>query len=287
MTTIAGQTITDVVTLRDGADALVTGASWVVLYSKTQGGASAATEITETASPGTYLIETATENAEDYHRILTAEKDSVTYPWFGTAHVVSGANPFESAVGQLYSEVVYVSDGDGAGIGGIEFTTENAFDPNGDAFALVVTPVSGVSGGYIASVTPDLVGAWAGELVTDTNPVQRYRFSMQVSAAIPVSSLTLVQGQSYLAADGEALTWQDAAWPALDDVLVTLTLSPGFGEKVFPGITLDDAVISVDLSATETARLEAGRTYPYEVRGEFDRDRTRSLVVGVISVVAS
>ena len=283
MTTIAGQTITDVVTLRDGAGALVTGASWVVLYSKTQGGASAATEITETASPGTYLIETATENAGDYHRILVAND---AYPWFGTAHVVSGANPFESAGGQLYSEVVYVSDGDGAGIGGIEFTTENAFDPNGDAFALVVTPVSGVSGGYIASVAPDLVGAWAGELVTDTDPVQRYRFSVQVSAAIPVSSLTLVQGQSYLAADGEALTWQDAAWPALDDVLVTLTLSPGFGEKVYPAITLDDAVISVDLSSADTARLEAGRTYPYEVRGEFDRDRTRSLVVGVISVVA-
>ena len=286
MTVIAGQTITDLVTLRDSGGSLVTGATWTVLFSAVQGGDAVATQVTETASPGTYLVETETTVVGDHHRILSATKDSFTQGWYKTEHVVSGASPFEALLNRTYSEVVYVTDAAGAGLANIIWTTQHAFDPDGDSFALSVMPIDEVDGGYVASVTPDLVGAWGAELVTNTDPVQRFVFSVDVATGGTISALTIVQGQAYTAAAGTALTWTDAGWPTLDEVLVTVTISPGHSQRVYDATTIDDSLVSLDLPASDTALLEVGRSYSYELRGEFDRSRTRSLLVGVMTVVA-
>ena len=57
---LAGEPIVDIVTLRDSAGTVVTGATWSVLLSKHQTGTAALTTVEETASPGTYLISTET-----------------------------------------------------------------------------------------------------------------------------------------------------------------------------------------------------------------------------------
>jgi len=79
------------------------------------------------------------------------------------------------------------------------------------------------------------------------------------------------------------LTWDDPAWPALDDVLVTVFLSPGYDQRVYDAITLDDTMVSLDLNAANTAALDAG-TYVYELRAAFDRTRMHALMTGVLTV---
>lgn len=58
---LTGEPIIDLVTLRDSAGAVVTGATWTVAYSKRDDGTAATTTVEETGSPGTYLVTTETD----------------------------------------------------------------------------------------------------------------------------------------------------------------------------------------------------------------------------------
>lgn len=173
---LAGEPIVDLVTLRDDAGAVVTGATWSTLYSKTTDGTAFATIVEETGSPGTYLVTSETDARGSYHRILTATDGADTYAWSGTAHVVTRGTPFDHYAGSAVTEVVYLIDDDGVGISGVTFTTDVSNDPNGDPFTVTATAITGVAGGYLLSFTPDVSGVWSAELSTDTEPERRYHF---------------------------------------------------------------------------------------------------------------
>lgn len=177
---LVGEPIIDLVTLRDSAGSVVTGATWTVAYSKTDSGAAATTTVEETGSPGTYLVTTETDTQTSYHRILTATDGADTYAWSGTAHTVTRGTPFEHYVSEAVTEVVYLMDDDGAGIGGVTFTTDVSSDPNGDAFTVTASAITGVTGGYLLTFTPDVAGVWSAEIVTDTTPERRYAFTASV-----------------------------------------------------------------------------------------------------------
>jgi hypothetical protein len=209
MAYLAGEPITDVLTLRDTAGAVVTGATWSTLYSRHQNGTTLTTTVEETASPGTYLISTETLQAGSVHRILTATKGTPgTSGYFfnafaSTAHVVSRGSPFEHYAGQAIEEVVYLVDASGTPLTGVTFETDSqtTYGPNGWPFTVTATAITGVAGGYLLAFTPDLTGVWTAELVTDTSPERRFRFE-----AVVFPSGLAVTG-SPLAGSGQ-VTWQ-------------------------------------------------------------------------------
>jgi hypothetical protein len=201
MASLAGEPIIDIVTLRDTTGAVVTGATFTVLYSKHQNGTAATTTVEETASPGTYLISTETDTTGGYHRIAQATKDGSTYAFAGTAHVVSRGSPFEHYIDSAVQEVIYLLDDAGAGLSGVTFDTEISSDPNGDPFTLTATAIAGVPGGYIISVVPDAVGVWSAEVVTDTTPERRFRFEAVAFDPAPLSLGAAINA-------GGQVTWQ-------------------------------------------------------------------------------
>ena len=100
-----------------------------------------------------------------------------------------------------------------------------------------------------------------------------------------IDGTTILNAVTVTAGDAPVVTWTDEAWPDLSAALVEVTVAPGISERRYQATVRDGSLVLATLSENDTNALPVG-DHAYEVRGEFDRDRTRSLVVGVISVVA-
>jgi len=81
------------------------------------------------------------------------------------------------------------------------------------------------------------------------------------------------------------LTWSDPAWPALDDVLVTVVVGAGRNERRYETVIDAGDVVTLDLTATG-AQFDPG-VYSYEVRADFDATRVQQLAVGLLTVNAA
>ena len=179
-TMLVGETVTAVITIRDELGALVEDAVWTVLYSKTSTGATIGLDIMASDSPGTYLVVRDLLSSTAHHIILQAVATGKQYVFYGTTHIVSAASPFAAHTGEAFQEVIFLGDANNDGIGGRTFTTVTSFDPVLDGFTVSVSEISGVSGGYIATFTPDLVGFWSAEIEANTVPPQRFSMEAQV-----------------------------------------------------------------------------------------------------------
>jgi hypothetical protein len=171
---VEGETVSDLLLVRDRSGAPVSGITWTVLYSKTSDDVSVPVDITPSGNPGTYVVVRDLNEPISYHLILRGDVGTDTYVFYGTTHAVNAASPFAAHTGEPFAEVLFLGDAAKNGVTGRAFTTDASFDPDLNPFTPSVSAISGVAGGYIVTFTPDEPGSWIAELSANTTPPQAF-----------------------------------------------------------------------------------------------------------------
>jgi hypothetical protein len=101
--------------------------------------------------------------------------------------------------------------------------------------------------------------------------------------------IEVVQGDSYLDADGRALVWSDTDWSDLTGATVTLTIVSGATTLTITG-TVGGAgqatqTVTAELTAAQTARLRPGRKGGrYNLSAALSGGGTETLAEGDVQV---
>lgn len=183
------------------------------------------------------------------------------------------------------------------------------------AVAVTVSEVSGQSGYYSASLTPDAVGSWTVVLSVDHSGYT-YRFiesfavvtaqqadpaayiaAGDIEMVSPVAAsgdVTLYQSDTYDADDSRSLDWSttDAGtWPALTSATISLVIRHAItadsltasGSVTTP--TGSTKAVRVELTASQTASLDPG-VYTYQVIATLSGGNVVTLATGALTVIA-
>lgn len=194
-----------------------------------------------------------------------------------------------------------------------DFTKVAYLASNGATTATVtVAAIAGQSGRYGATFTPSATGLWAVEIEC-THAGQTYRWSEDVevvtaaqadpAAALAAatlthvspydaitSTLTLVQGDDYLTANGTQQDWTNASWSALglDGVGVTVAFTAivaGIVVLTKAMTVVTATTVRLQLTTTETGALPLGEPCGrFEVNAVLAGGGKRKLVSGPLTV---
>jgi hypothetical protein len=206
-----------------------------------------------------------------------ANGDRITGETWVTTGCIGPDGAFTPVATEPYSDGRYRFTWSAASAGDYLFEAQAASAPTDpDAhFSAVVSvvddltaSVSGYAAGTVGGSLAKINAINAGS-ITVTNPVAADQ------------SVTLVQGDAYEGAD--ALSWSNEAWSIPADATITLSATYAGQTVTFTGVRISATVVSVGLSADDTAALVAGRQlYRYRVSADSD-----VLVTGGMTVRAS
>lgn len=185
---------------------------------------------------------------------------------------------------------LYLTDYSDAAITGADlddFTATASLLGSATTATVTITEESG--GWYGTAFTPTVIGRWRLVVVYDDETVERtftetYDVTAgeadlaasiatllrqnTVSVASPIAStgtVTIQQGDDYLAADGRALEWTGTNWPDLTGAAVEWQLTVRGIETVYPATVVGDDTVRVELTDVQTQAMTPPVPRDYEV----------------------
>jgi hypothetical protein len=183
-------------------------------------------------------------------------------------------------------------------VSGETFTISNATKPDGTSWAgPTITNVSGTL--YSLAFTPTLEGIYlatitgntSGEVFSGAWDITAEAATVSTRRIRPITDfIEVVQGDSYLDADGRALVWSDTDWSDLTGATVTLTIVSGATTLTIPG-TIGGAgqatqAVTAELTAAQTAQLRPGRKGGvYNLSAALSSGGTETLAEGDVRVM--
>jgi hypothetical protein len=139
-----------------------------------------------------------------------------------------------------------------------------SFTPTAAGFwELFVTYDDGTTARQFAD-TWEVTAANDAETITDAVAARLRRAVVTVTAPVSTTqTVTLMQGDDYLAADGRALEWTSTGWPDLTGAAVTWQVGLRGSETLYPVTVVDAATVRVELTTAQTNALtpRVVRTY--------------------------
>lgn len=108
-----------------------------------------------------------------------------------------------------------------------------------------------------------------------------------ISPVMTGGSVAITQGDSYLAADGRALSWRSAAWPSLGGASVTLTATSKYDGHTHLNVRCTASVGSVtcELSSMQTAAIPVG-SYRLSIVASYPDGHSVTLVQAEMTVTS-